>query len=278
LVAGLVAVDRQATCGDTGSDPAALRGQLIEDPALAAILDRSGFAGSILVYDLQSNSYLAGHGARSAERFLPASTFKIPNSLIALETGVVADEHTVFRWDGAKRWVAEWNRDHDLASAFANSVVWYYQEVARKVGAKRMRHWLALARYGNADIGGGIDRFWLDGALRISEREQVDFLVRLYRGELPFSRRSQQIVKQIMVSEQTPSYTIRAKTGWAVRTDRQIGWWVGWVESGERVTFFATNIETAHPSPGFTPARLSITKEALRHLGVLPPTSEKPTP
>ena len=94
-----------------------------------------------------------------------------------------------------------------------------------------MQHFIDAVRYGNRDISGGIDKFWLTGGLRISPREQVDFLVRLYRGDLPFSATAMKIVREMMGTEETTKHTVRAKTGWAVLPEAEnVGWWVGWVE------------------------------------------------
>lgn len=184
-------------------------------------IDATGFAGTVLVYDLDGDEYLAGHAERVERRRIPASTFKIFNSLVALETGVVADQHTVIEWDGVTRGRSELNRDLDLQTAFRLSAVPHFQELARRIGPERMQRFIDAVGYGNRDISGGIDEFWLTGGLRISPREQVDFLVRLYRGDLPFAPRTVAIVKEMMVSERTPEHLIRSKTGWAVSAENE---------------------------------------------------------
>src|SRR5690606_26270393 len=126
-------------------------------------------------------------------RFLPASTFKIPNSLIALETGIASGADFALAWDSTAVppqpwWPDAWRQpEQTLRSAFQHSVVWYYQELARRIGEERMATYVAQFDYGNHDIGGGIDQFWLDGALRISPMEQVAFLQRFYQGDLGIS-------------------------------------------------------------------------------------------
>ena len=180
---------------------------------------------------------------RTKKGFLPASTFKIINSLIALETGVIKDEHEIIKWDGKKRFVQDWNRDHNLRSAIKYSVVWFYQELARRIGEERMKRNINAVGYGNQDIGGGIDLFWLNGNIRITMEEQVEFLKRLHQNDLPFSTRTMDIVKDIMIQEQTKDYTLRAKTGWAARVEPNIGWFVGYLERKDNVYFFANNID-----------------------------------
>jgi beta-lactamase class D len=132
-----------------------------------------------------------------------------------------------------------------------------------------MRQYVALADYGNADTSGGDETFWLTGGLRISPREQLAFLVRLYRGELPFAPATQAAVRELMLVEQGPDNLVRGKTGWATLPgDEAVGWWVGWVEQGETVHFFATLLEGRSVGPEFGPARMKTTRQALTALGV----------
>lgn len=232
--------------------------------------DEYGVKGSFLLYDLNKNEYIYYDSARCNTQFIPASTFKIFNSLVSLETGAVADENEIIKWDRVERSIKEWNRDHNMRSAIKYSVVWFYQELARRVGQEHMQHYIDTVSYGNCDISGGIDRFWLDGNLRISQFEQVEFLKKLYSKSLPFSERSMNIVKDIMLNEDTPSYMLRAKTGWAMRVELNIGWWVGWVEKDNNAYFFANNIESEEPAENFIKGRTEITKKILKELNILP--------
>ncbi|HEY6941654.1 class D beta-lactamase [Dokdonella sp.] len=206
-----------------------------------------GLEGTALVYDEASDRYHVYDRARAQARFSPASTFKLLNAMVALETGAVKDEYEVLRWDGVQRRYPDWNRDQSLASAMRFSAVWFYQEMARRAGAARMQAWLDRVGYGNRDIGGGIDRFWLTGALRISAVEQVAFLRRLARGELPFSAAVQETVRRITILDSDPAYILHGKTGWAVRDDTagpaDLGWFVGWVERGGRRWYIALDVD-----------------------------------
>ncbi|MEO1294741.1 MAG: class D beta-lactamase [Cyanobacteria bacterium J06636_16] len=235
-----------------------------------------GIEGSILIYALQGDGQgPASEGDRTYQHnpernttpFLPASTFKILNSLIALETGVIANDLAILTWDGVERSIPAWNRDLNLRIAFNISAVWFYQVLARRVGHERMQQWVAEVGYGNQTIGSteDIDSFWLSGDIRITPEEQVQFLQRLYNNNLPFSERAIATVKDIMIVEQTPDYTIRAKTGWALQGN--IGWYVGYVEQGENVYFFATNIDI--PDEEYLGARLEVTRRSLETLGLL---------
>jgi beta-lactamase class D len=229
--------------------------------------DQFGVKGSFLLFDLNAEKYYYNDSSRSSSRYIPASTFKIFNSLTALETGAVSDENEIIPWDSIDRDFPEWNKDHNMRTAFKYSAVWFYQELARRIGEERMRHSIDTASYGNRDISGGIDRFWLDGGLRISSFEQLEFLKKFYKNELPFGNRSMTIVKDIMVFEKGIDYTIRAKTGWGMRLSPGVGWFAGWVEKGGNVYFFVNNVEIVKEKD--TEARIGITKEILKDLGII---------
>ena len=208
-------------------------------------------------------------GTLCAERVSPCSTFKIPNSLIGLETGAIADEGSVLKWDGVKRSRPEWNRDHTLASAIKVSTVWYYQELARRVGTERMQKLLSAIPYGNADISGGIDRFWLGGSLQVSPEEQVAFLERLRLTQLPFSERSQRIVRDILLQESRGPIAYRGKTGSCdFDGTKDHGWWVGWVEKDGKATVFAMLVRG---DDAFGPVARRLTEIQLKKRGLLAP-------
>ncbi len=234
-------------------------------------------SGSFVLYDLRKNNYLLYNREQFHEPFIPASTFKICNSLIGLETGVIKDLDFVIPWDSVIRPITAWNRDHNLRSAFQNSVVLYYQEVARRIGGERMKYWLDKAHYGNADTSGGIDRFWLDGGLRITPAQQIDFLKRLYLGELPFSKRSMGIVREIMIVKDTLGVVVRAKTGRSEQDGKQIGWYVGYLERKGNVYFFSNCIQSDSAAiPDFISARIVITYKILADLGLMPLLENNP--
>lgn len=231
-----------------------------------------GIEGSIIIYDSKDDRFFQYNPQRNTTSFPSASTFKILNSLIALETGVIADEIAILTWDGVRRELPEWNRDLNMREAIKLSAVWFYQVLARRVGYERMQQWVVRAEYGNQNIGeeDDIDRFWLNGELRITPQEQIQFLRRLYENELPFSERSLSIVKDILINEKTPDYIIRGKTGWYGFGDHSIpniGWYVGYVETGENVYFFATNIDIHNPQDAA--ARIELTRRCFQSMGVL---------
>jgi beta-lactamase class D len=236
---------------------------------------KAGVNGSFLLYDLKRSRYTVFNRQRAKTRFLPGSTYKVLHSLIALDAGAVRDGNETLKWDGVDRGLADWNRDHNMNSAFSNSAIWFYQEMARRIGMKKMSEKVRAARYGNSDIGGGLDRFWLGGNLRITSEEQVQFLVRLHQNRLPFSPRATGIVRNIMEQERGANWVLRAKSGWVGVNPvgqlpvvvPQIGWLIGWVERGSETHFFALNIEIKRPQDAA--ARKSITHVILREMRVL---------
>lgn len=225
--------------------------------------------GSIVIYDKNSDRFYEHNPSRNTTAFFPASTFKIFNALASLETGVIQDDVAVLTWDGIKREIPNWNRDTNLRQAFKDSTVWFYQILARKIGYQRMQQFIDRVEYGNRQIGKAeqIDRFWLDGPLQITPKQQIEFLRRLESNDLPFSQRTLDLVKDIMIVERTPIYTLRGKTGWANSVNPNIGWFVGYLQQNNNVYFFATNI--AMTSTNDAPKRLEITRRSLKTLGLL---------
>lgn|SRR5262245_32045099 len=234
--------------------------------------------GAFVLYDSKNNRYIRYNESRCRERFSPKSTFKIANSLIGLDTGVIPDAEFVIPWNRQKyppqdNWNQEpfvhWAQDHTLRSAIKYSVVWYYRELALRVERQRMKQYLAKFNYGNISMSDRVDNFWLDGSLKISADEQVKFLRAFYDGRLPVSKRTTEIVKDILELEKTPTYRLSGKTGGgAISEGVFIGWFVGYVETGSNVYFFATNIEGANFDE-VRDKRVALTKQVLAALGIL---------
>ncbi|WP_027125401.1 class D beta-lactamase [Gelidibacter mesophilus] len=213
-------------------------------PELQAILDSSKVAGSILIYDLNEDRYYSNDFKWASMGHLPASTFKIPNSIIGVETGVIESDSTIFKWDGEKKWSKNWEQDLVLKNAFQWSCVPCYQEVAREIGVKRMNNYVDKLNYGNLTIDAlHIDTFWLVGQSRISQMQQIDFLKRLYNSELPIAGRTEKIMKHIMRIEETDQYKLSGKTGLSNENGHYNGWFVGYIEIKSTTYIFATNLE-----------------------------------
>jgi len=222
--------------------------------------------GTLVVSDQRDGStgVYVFQAERAAHRYSPASTFKIPHALFALDAGVVRDEFHVIPWDGEKRTYEAWNQNHTLRSSMRHSVVWVYQHFAAEIGPDRERQYMTSVRYGNCEPTGK-DPFWVEGDLRISAHEQISFLRRLHRNKLPFQERHQRLVKDIMIVEAGRDWVLRAKTGWS----GTLGWWVGWVEWPTGPVFFALNIDTPNRMDDL-PKREAITREILQSIDALP--------
>jgi beta-lactamase class D len=238
-----------------------------ERPDWGKFFEAFGAQGTIVVVDerVGSRSVFVHEPERASRRFSPASTFKIPHTLFALDAGAVRDEFQVFAWDGVKREIAGHNHDQDLRSAMRNSAVWVYQRFAKEIGEERARSYLKRIDYGNADLTTAEGDYWIDGNLAISAYEQISFLQRLYRNELPFRVEHQRLVKDILIVETGRDWILRAKTGWEGR----MGWRVGWVEWPSGPVFFALNIDTPNRM-GDLAKREQITRAILQSIGALP--------
>jgi beta-lactamase class D len=232
---------------------------------------------AFVLLDVQARRVTRHNPARARQRFLPASTYKIPNSIIALETAVATGPEFELPWNPAAAspqpwWPEAWTRDQDLRSAFRQSVVWYYQELARRIGPERMQAYLRRFGYGNQEISPAIDRFWLSGDLRISPDEQVAFLERFLSGQLGVSPRTTAIVQDLMRLEETPGYRLFGKTGTAdVTPTRELGWLVGYVERGGATYVYALNIEGERVWEDWGPStRKGLVVAVLQALDILP--------
>jgi beta-lactamase class D len=237
--------------------------------ALSRVFQELGVNGSIVIYDKNNRRFYEHNPTRNTTAFFPGSTFKILNALISLETGVIRDDVTVLTWDGITREIPAWNRDTNLRQAFKDSTVWFYQVLARKNGRERMQKFVEQVNYGNRQIGTAdrIDRFWLEGPLKITPKQEIEFLQKLERNDLPFSQRTIELVKDMMIIERTPDYTLRGKTGWLTSVTPNLGWIVGYLERKNNVYFFATNIDMATVKEAGK--RLELTRRSFKALGVL---------
>lgn len=237
-----------------------------EDSDLARIFSRAGVAGTITISSLHGGETFVHDDLRANRRYPVASTFKILNTLISLEEGIISADG-IMQWDGISREIPAWNRDQTLESAFRSSCVWCYQELARKVGALKYKTYLAAAAFGELREPFDETTFWLDGALTASAAEQVQLLKKIYRHSLPFRQSSYEMLWHIMLNERTPQYALWSKTGWATRSDPQIGWYVGWVETSRGTWFFAMNMDTRDQND--LPLRQAIALETLHAKGII---------
>lgn len=240
-------------------------------PEFRKFFSENNVTGSFILLNDSTGDMTIFNEPQIDSGFITASTFKIFNSLLFLETGVVKDENEVTPWDSVVRNNPNWDKDQTMANAFRSSTVWYYQKYAREVGEEQMQHWINKADYGNKNIGGGIDRFWLNGEIRITPKEQVNFIRRLYHNQLPFSQRSMDIVKRIFIYKEFDGIVYRGKTGMSEMNNTDIGWWVGSITKGSNTWFFALCVQSKNPdNPKFIPCRIEIAEKILKDLSVLP--------
>ncbi|MBK7704313.1 MAG: class D beta-lactamase [Acidobacteria bacterium] len=229
--------------------------------------DDAGVTGGTYVYDLNQNKLTVYDRKRLDTEFIPASTSKIIHSLIFLDSGAIKDENETLKWDGTVHRIEAWNRDQNLRTAFKASAVWFYLDVSRRLTKDAMQRYYDAAKYGNRSTEGFGDPYWVKGDLRITPRQQIDFLVNFHRNRLPFSPQVINIVKDIMIEEKTANYTLRAKTGWADAYTPQVGWWVGYVERAGNAYFFATELDIK--SDADAPKRKEITRAILKSMGII---------
>lgn len=206
--------------------------------------DFGGYDGTAVIIDLNTSEKTV-YGTHAYERVNPCSTFKILNSMIALDSGVVRDENETIPWDGKVREYPSWNRDHTMRSAIAVSAVWFYQELARRIGAKRIAQMVKKVDYGNADTSKTLTSFWLGGgSLKISPNEEAEFMRRLVNEKLPLSIRAMRVGKDIITLEKTPAMSFGGKTG----SCSEIGWFVGYIKKDAGTQVFAFEIRGAKAS------------------------------
>jgi len=202
--------------------------------------------------------------------YLPASTFKIVNSLIGLQTGVITNDSMVIKWDGVVRSVPAWNKDLSMYEAFRVSAVPYYQEVARRIGKDTMQQWLDTLSYGTKKITSPIDTFWLDNSLKITPDEQLGLVKKLYFNQLPFHERNQEIVRTAMLMEDKPEYKLSYKTGWGFKENgNNLGWMLGYIEENKHPYFFVLNIESPEKDFDMPTVRMKMLKDILAQLGFM---------
>lgn len=233
-----------------------------------SLLDSAELKGSILIWD--EKKYYSNDFEWAKKGHLPASTFKIPNSIIALELGIIENDSTIIEWDGKPRFQKRWEKDLTFKEAFHLSCVPCYQEIARNIGVKRMKHYLNNLNYGNMEFDStNIDMFWLEGQSKINQYQQIAFLRTFNEQRLPISIRTQAIMLRMMIIDETEKYTLRGKTGWSIVDNQDNCWYVGFLETESGFYYFATNIEPTEQTDlnNLPSIRKTVTEEALRVLG-----------
>lgn len=248
-----------------------------KDKSLKKFFDENKVEGCFGLMDNGTGQFTVHNLSRYRDSsYLPASTFKIVNSLIGLQTGKIVSDSMIIKWDGVKRWIEEWNRDLTMYEAFRVSCLPYYQEVARRIGKDTMQIWLDSLGYGkkNKDdkviIRSAIDSFWIDNSIKITPDQQLGLVKQLYFDQLPFFKSYQETVKRAMLFEDNATYRLSYKTGWGTNEQgNYIGWIVGWIEENKHPYFFVLNIETPDKNIDMVAVRMKMLKDILKHLGFL---------
>lgn len=235
-----------------------------------------GAEGSVAIYDNSNKKWILSDTIGVNLETLPASTFKVINLLIALETNTIKDENQIVKWVGNTDTVKYGYRPeiyHDMTvkEAFEVSAGWVFVELAKKIGKEKYKKFLKKAEYGNQNLTQTDADFWNFGAFGISPINQVDFLRKLYENKLPFSKENMAIVKKVMINEENKSYILRAKTGWTRDKGINTGWWIGYIQKGTDVYFFASRLlqNRKNNRADFGNCRKEITKKILTEIGVL---------
>ncbi|HHH8780281.1 TPA: class D beta-lactamase [Pseudomonas aeruginosa] len=239
-----------------------------ENQAIAKLFLRAGVDGTIVIESLTTGQRLVHNDPRAQQRYPAASTFKVLNTLIALEEGAISGENQIFHWNGTQYSIANWNQDQTLDSAFKVSCVWCYQQIALRVGALKYPAYIQQTNYGHLLEPFNGTEFWLDGSLTISAEEQVAFLRQVVERKLPFKASSYDSLKKVMFADENAQYRLYAKTGWATRMTPSVGWYVGYVEAQDDVWLFALNLATRDAND--LPLRTQIAKDALKAIGAFP--------
>jgi len=246
-----------------------------QDKSLGKYFDKNKAEGCFALMDNGTGRFTVYNLSRYRDSsYLPASTFKIINSLIGLQTGRISNDSMIIKWDGVQRPVKEWNKDLTMYEAFRVSSVPYYQEVARRIGKDTMQFWLDSLGYGARSdtekviIKTRIDSFWLDNSIRITPDQELGVVKKLYFDQLPFYRSYQETVKRAMLFENNSNYKLAYKTGWGQTPNgHQLGWITGWIEENNHPYFFVLNIESADPNFDMPAIRMKMLKDILNELG-----------
>lgn len=268
---------------------------VVEVPTWGTVFAAAGYDTSQATFVLlePDSQRILRYNAQMAEKgTLPASTFKIVNTLLGIELGPLRGPETTFSFDSLQAAGAYMSgtsrdavrRDLSLREAFRLSAPWYFQEVARQLGPDQLAAWLDSLDYGNRDMRAGVDRFWLEGGFKISPMQQADFLFRVFTDRTPIACRPQEVLREIALLDSTAHYRLYGKTGWGIpdpgaEPRTHYGWLVGWVELAKKSTtekqrrvYYAYRVIEQDPLPETWAAdRQRLTEQLLRKAGYLPP-------
>jgi beta-lactamase class D len=241
-----------------------------DDPDIVEVMKRHhAVQGTVIIANEEGNIACIYNKKRANTRLSPASTFKIANSIIAIEEGVIKDQYEIIKWDGTKRFFDFWNRDQNLKTAFLNSCVWFYQEIAKSIGNSKYLQYLKRFDYGNHLTGKQVTTFWLEGKgdLQITPLEQVAFLYKLYHRKLAISARTYDILEDIMLEDKNANYKIYSKEASATQGGRGHVWYIAYITAKGHTWFVVTNIPV-NTKKDFSKRR-TVTMEVLKRKGIV---------
>ncbi|MCD6034340.1 MAG: blaD [Rickettsiales bacterium] len=228
--------------------------------AMALFYNSQAFAAGSQCFLLSDKGHLLQQEGRCEKRAAPCSTFKIAISLMGYDDGILIDQTTP-EWPFKEEysdWLDVWKQPHNPTMWIKNSCVWYSQLITNKLGEEKFKHYVSAFDYGNQDVSGdkgkhnGLTRSWLSSSLTISPKEQMEFLQKLVANKLPVSAKAQELTRSLLFIEELENgWKLYGKTGsgnklnkdGSKNQDRQIGWFIGWLEKEERHIIFVHYIE-----------------------------------
>ena len=246
-----------------------------EDAAIEKFFKENNVQGSFGLFDNGQGHFTIYNSVRFRDTaFLPASTFKIINSLIGIESGRATDTNMVLPWNGTQSNRPECDTNMNMSRAFRVSCATWYQELARRIGKDTMQKWLDTLgyaqRYGKFIINNNTDSFWLDNTAKVTADEQLGMVKKLYFDQLPFQKRTQRLVMGMMLQENNSNYKLSYKTGWGIsEKGHAIGWIVGWIEENLHPYFFVLQLESSQRDFNMGAVRLKMLKDILKHYGFM---------
>jgi len=239
-----------------------------EDSSFKKYFDEAGVTGSFGLFDNGQGHFTIYNLSRYRDSaYQPAATFDILQSLIAIQTGVVKDDSAVLLRDSV---ATDKNCAGTLTlkQAFQSDCLNGSMTLADRVGRDTLKKWIDSLHYGNKDMSGATDSFWFNNRLTITPDEELGLAKKLYFDQLPFFQHTQQIVRRMMLMENSTNYQLSYKTGRGIgKNGHAIGWVLGWVEENKHPYFFVLNIGSSDVGKDLNKAGMDILRGCLTQLG-----------
>ncbi|WP_144462742.1 BlaR1 family beta-lactam sensor/signal transducer [Siminovitchia fortis] len=205
----------------------------------------NGYSGSFVLYDAATKNYQIYNREMSEQRISPNSTYKIYSALFALEENVISVKNNEQHWDGTVYPFEEWNKNHDLSTALGSSVNWYFQNLDQEIGKKQLQYYFHKIKYGNENLSGKLDSYWMESSLKISPIEQVQLLTAFGENSFGFKEENVRAVKNAIFIDEQKNGQLYGKTGTGMVNGKNVnGWFVGFVKHDDNTYYFAINIQS----------------------------------